>query len=137
MSDDDSPTRRVDQRIKPSAFGNLLGFRVTVTGAGTAVAELALEDKHMNRSDIPHGGVTTSLMDVAMGSAVNTPAPVITVSMTVNFLRASRGKQLRAEARQTGGGVSVAYCEAKLIDDTGALCATSTGVFKIMRPRKA
>lgn len=115
---------------------DMLGF--TVTGWGPDVAEitLPLAAKHGNRYGIPHGGVLASLLDTAMGFAgcysgdLEKPILAMTLSMTTNFVAVSRGTVLVAQGRRTGGGAKTFFAEATVTDDTGAVIATATGVFR-------
>jgi uncharacterized protein (TIGR00369 family) len=115
---------------------DMLGF--TVTGWGPDVAEitLPLAAKHGNRYGIPHGGVLASLLDTAMGFAgcysgdPDKPILAMTLSMTTNFVAVSRGTVLVAQGRRTGGGAKTFFAEATVTDDTGAVIATATGVFR-------
>ncbi len=117
-------------------FRDLVGYRLVGWAEGYARVELDLGDQHMNRYGIVHGGLHGVLMDTAMGfSGSYTGDPdrrqlVMTLSMTVNFLAPATGRTLIAEGRRTGGGRSSFFAEATVHDDTGALLATATGVFR-------
>ena len=53
----------------PSAFRDLVGYRLIEWGDGYAKLELTLDARHMNRSGVAHGGVLTTLMDAVGGYA--------------------------------------------------------------------
>jgi uncharacterized protein (TIGR00369 family) len=80
-----------------------------------------------------------TLLDTAMGFAgCYTGDPeraqmALTLSLTVNYLGQARGALLIADARRTGGGKSTYFAEATVRDETGALIATGTGVFRYRR----
>ncbi len=78
-----------------------------------------------------HGGLVCTLLDVAMGSAARCSIgePVVTLGMNVSFLAAANS-DLTAEGRVVRSGGSVFFCEAEARDQTGALVAKSSGIFK-------
>ncbi len=113
-----------------------LGFTVTGWRQDSAEITLPLAAKHGNRYGIVHGGVLASLLDTAMGFAgcyngdPDKPILAMTLSMTTNFVSVARGKVLVAQGRKTGGGARTFFAEATVTDDTGAVIATATGVFR-------
>lgn len=114
-----------------------LGFVMTGWAEGYSRFELPLAPFLMNRYGIPHGGVHAMLLDTVMGfSGSYTGDPAIrqmamTLSMTVNYLGQAQGDLLIGEGRMTGGGRKTFFAEGKITDTTGAIIATSTGVFRI------
>ena len=123
----------------PSALQTHLGYRLTEWSEDFARVELPLTPVLMNRQGLPHGGMHATLLDTAMGFAgCYTGDPeraqmALTLSLTVNYLGQARGALLIADARRTGGGKSTYFAEATVRDETGALIATGTGVFRYRR----
>jgi len=123
----------------PSGFQTHMGYDLTAWETDFARVELPLGPHVMNRQGLPHGGLHATLLDTAMGFAgCFTGDPdrrqmALTLSLTVNFLGQAQGCRLIAEARRTGGGKSTYFAEATVRDDTGALVATATGVFRYRR----
>jgi uncharacterized protein (TIGR00369 family) len=124
---------------EPSALQTHLGYRLTEWRADFARVELPLTPVLMNRQGLPHGGMHATLLDTAMGFAgCYTGDPeraqmALTLSLTVNYLGQARGSLLIADARRTGGGKCTYFAEATVRDETGALIATGTGVFRYRR----
>jgi acyl-coenzyme A thioesterase 13 len=84
-----------------------------------------------------HGGIATAVLDNASGTTGSLTvdatgrAPFLTVSLTTQFIApAGLGKRVTATGRVVGGGRSILYISAELVDEDGRLIATSTGVFK-------
>ena len=91
-----------------------------------------------------HGGLTAMLLDAACGftasrmfadqggageDAVKTP--LVTVSLTVNFVSGARtGQRVTATGHPAGGGRKIAYVNGDVVDQHGRLVATATGVFR-------
>jgi len=105
-------------------------------------AELALELRHeLNNSwGVAHGGVTMTLLDVAMAHAARSPgkdgAPersgIVTIEMKTSFLRPGLGRVV-ATGRRLHRTASLAFCEASVVDAEGALIAHATGTFKFLK----
>ncbi|SEL25975.1 uncharacterized domain 1-containing protein [Roseovarius azorensis] len=125
----------------PSALQNHLGYEMTGWARDHARIELPLAPFLMNRQGLPHGGIHATLLDTAMGYAgcytgdPQHPQMALTLSLTVNYLGQAQGTRLIAEARRTGGGKTTFFAEATVHDDTGALIATGTGVFRYRHRR--
>jgi len=119
-----------------SGFQAHIGYALSDWRTDHATVEAPIAPFMSNRQGIPHGGVHATLLDTAMGFAgCYTGDPdnrllALTLSLTVNYLGQAQGTRLIASARRTGGGRRTYFAEATLTDDTGALIATATGVFR-------
>lgn len=110
------------------------------TGAGSPngiCVGLRIEEGHLNYQDAAHGGVLTTLADVALSwcvySSETPPLAVSTVTLTVNFLGAARlGSWLEGEARIDRIGRTLAYTSGTIRCGDQAI-ATMTGVFSVRR----
>lgn len=123
----------------PSGFRRLLGYRVAEWGDGYAVIELELDDRHLNRSEVVHGGVYGTLIDAAGGYAgcyCTVPGNVrraFTLSLSTSFVASKASGRLRAIARKSGGGRSVFFAHVEVLDEGGRLIATGEGVYRYRR----
>lgn len=119
-------------------FNAFVGYRLVDWGMGSSEIELSLQPHHLNSQGFAHGGVIMSLLDSACGACGTVeprPAPraiSVTVSLSANFIRTAKGSKLRAKGRMTGGGRSIYFAEAQILDDDGQLIATASGAFKRM-----
>ncbi len=122
-------------------FQTLTGFEVVEWTDGMAVVELDVSPKHRNRSGGLHGGMTTSLLDVACARALTwsaegePPRFVSTLSITVNFLRPAGPGRVRAVGRALPGGRRVVTCHGELTDADGHIVAVCQGVFQLRKPK--
>lgn len=122
----------------PDSGGDLidhLGIRILQRGPERSLLEVPLDRRHMNKRGIPHGGLHATLLDTAMGVAVSASDPLerpwaLTLALTVNYIGAASGDILRAEGWKTGGGRTTCFAEGRVIDGTGAVVATGSGVFR-------
>lgn len=115
-------------------FVEHLGMEVVQTEHGKAVLALTLLPEHTNSWKAAHGGVTMTLLDVALATALRTTATdeqgAITVEMKVNFIAPGFGRLL-AEGRVVHAGRSVSVCEGEVRDESGQIIAKALGTFKL------
>jgi len=104
---------------------------------GRARCHLTLSETHLNRHHVLHGGITTTLLDNAMGATASLTVdssgrtPFMTLSLNTHYLApATIGARLIATGRIAGGGRTLKYVEGELVDSTGQVIATASGVFK-------
>ena len=117
-------------------FAALCGIEPIENTVSRTVLRVALRPEHTNNFGIAHGGLTSTLLDIAMGSAARHAAdlPVMTLDLQVSFIAPGRGV-LTAEARIVRAGRSVVFCEGEVRSDNGDLVAKGSGLFKPVRPR--
>jgi uncharacterized protein (TIGR00369 family) len=110
-----------------------VGVKVERAESGEATVSLDLRPELLNNHGGGHGGVVMTLLDCAMAHAalsrVDYAREVVTVDMHVAFMRPSAGR-LVATGRATGGGKSVCFCEASIVDADGELAAQAMGTFR-------
>lgn len=110
-----------------------LDIRVDSAEAGEAVVSVELKPHMLNNHDAGHGGVLMTLLDIAMANAalskIDYAREVVTVDMTVGFIAAASGR-LVATGRAVGGGRSICFCEARVLDDSGKVAAQAMGTFR-------
>jgi uncharacterized protein (TIGR00369 family) len=120
----------------------LLDFRLVEVEEGRAVFMAQPTDAHYNGLGIVHGGLAASLLDTALGVAINTMAPqgriFTTLEMKVNFTRALRREvgPVRCEARVIHVGTRVGTAEARLVDAAGTLYAHGTATCILFEPTR-
>lgn len=120
----------------PSGVQTHLGYKITEWSRDHAKVEMDLAPHLYNRQGLLHGGIHALMLDTAMGYAgCYTGQPgvqqnALTLSMTVNYIGQLSGKRIIATARRTGGGRRTYFAEAQITDETGALAATASGVFR-------
>ncbi len=121
-------------------FVEQLGFELLSLEPGQAELAVTLRESLTNSWGVAHGGVTMTLLDVAMAHAARSPSVpggepqpgVVTVEMKTSFMRAGQGRLL-ASGRLLHRTASLAFTEGSVRDETGALLAHATGTFKYMK----
>ena len=104
---------------------------------GPRTVGLRIMPHHINYQDVAHGGVLTTLADVALSHAVydsERPHPAVaTISLTTNFLAgANLGDWLECEVSIDRMGGRTAYTNGRILKD-GKAIATMSGVFAVKR----
>lgn len=122
-----------------SGAQELIGYTVEIDPEErVARAWLDVGEAHANRIGVLHGGLISTLLDAACGftasmqlAAVEEMTPLVTVSLTTNYVSAAKvGSRVTAVGQPSGGGRKIAYVNGAMHDEQGRLIATATGVFK-------
>ncbi|MFZ4652138.1 MAG: PaaI family thioesterase [Rubrivivax sp.] len=117
-----------------------LGIELVDLQPGQAVLAVEVAENLTNSWGVAHGGLTMTLLDVAMAHAARNPAeldgPVqagaVTIEMKTTFMRPGKGRLL-ARARCVHRTASLAFCEAEVRGADDELVAQATGTFKHLR----
>lgn len=109
-----------------------LDFLIVEVGPGTAVFQGTPQLNHYNPLGSVHGGWFATLLDSALGCAVQTLLPpgraYTTAELGVNLVKAitTRVPRVRAEGRVLHCGRQLATAEARLVGPDGTLYAHAT-----------
>ncbi len=134
---------RVQERARTNNFWRYLGVEVLAAEEGYVRLRVAVRDELRNADGAPlHGGAISALVDAAVGGALSTlhefavgGTGQATLDLNVSFLGAVRGGGVVAEGRILKRGGTIAFGEAELRDDEGALVAKGRVTYMILRPR--
>ena len=122
-----------------SGMSELMGFRLAEVSAGHAVIIVTPEERHYNGLGIVHGGLAATLLDSALGVAINSMMPAgkvfTTLEMKVNYVRPIRGEtgEVRCVANVIHVGGRVATAEGRVEDANGKLYAHGTATCMLFR----
>jgi uncharacterized protein (TIGR00369 family) len=122
-------------------FVDLLGFELVRLDPGISEIAITVREELTNSLGVAHGGLLMTLMDIAMAHAARSPVEpggdvlgtVVTIEMKTSFMRPGTGRVL-ATGRRMHRTVTMAFCEASVLDARGHLVAHSTGTFKYLKP---
>ena len=105
---------------------------------GKSRISLEIKPEYENSFGIAHGGVIMTLLDFAMGAAARSvsdiPLGVMTIDMTVSFLRPTIGK-IAVEGTILKPGKTINYCEAIVLNEAGEITAKSSGTFMLRKSK--
>lgn len=121
-------------------FVEMLGFELVRFDAGESEITLTLREELTNSRDMAHGGVSMTLLDVAMAHAARSPNQpgqpethgVVTIEMKTTFMRPGVGR-LRGIGKLVHRTTSMAFCEGTIVNESGSIVAQATGTFKYVR----
>ena len=118
-------------------FHRVLGYRQAAWEEGVAVIELTIESHHLNLAGVIHGGVITSLLDIAMAEAgtycsfAGRMRKAITLSLTTTFTGQCSGGVIRATGTRRAGGSRIFNSSGEVRDEDGQLLAIGEGTFRL------
>ena len=122
-------------------FVDHLGFELLRLDPGVSEIAIAVREELTNSLGVAHGGLLMTLMDIVMAHAARSPVEpggevlgtVVTIEMKASFMRPGTGRVV-ATGRRMHRTVTMAFCEASVLDARGHLVAHSTGTFKYLKP---
>jgi uncharacterized protein (TIGR00369 family) len=135
----------IERYIQSNAFGRLLGMDFKILAPGKLEYRLLVNKDHLATPQSAHGGVISSLVDGALGtaglSAVYQENKVVsTIEYKINFLAPVLvGDELLASANVESQGkrILVVGCEVRVKNRNGILVAKALGTFNAYPAEKA
>ena len=108
----------VQLKVSRNRFMQQLGFRLTEIAEGAVKGELEITEMHEQQNGFVHGGVISSLCDMACGFAAYSMVPegvqVFTVELKVSYLRPGIGQKILARGWVLKPGKRFHFCESEL-----------------------
>jgi len=118
--------------IPPPPMVSLLGLRMVEAEEGRVVFAGTATEAFYNGMGVAHGGFAATLLDSALGCAINTMMPAgrsfTTLELKINYTRPLRREtgEVRCEAKVIHVGSRVGTAEARVVDANGNVCAHGT-----------
>ncbi|WP_455373192.1 PaaI family thioesterase [Limibacillus halophilus] len=138
----ESPSEEQEGQEARSGFSRLTSYRLLAWREDEAEVGVTVEEQHINRSGVLHGGMLATLLDAACGYAgtysadPEKPRRAFTLSLNCQFIQAAKlGERLVARGVRSGGGKGVFFARAELRNEAGDLIGQGEGVFKYIAPR--
>lgn len=115
-------------------FNHYLGIEIEHQDEESCTAILMIRPELYNSIEgVVHGGVTSTLADVAMGHAaaphVDGVQQCVTVESKINYLSPARGEYLRAKSKVIKRGGKIIIMQAEVTTDDGTLVAIALGTY--------
>lgn len=139
MAPDDTPSPHTKSLKTFGGFAEIIGLRLVEWELDRCKLELDVGDRHRNGLGVVHGGVISTLVDVACAhSGIYCTVPGnkrtgLTASLTVNLIGSARNGRLTVLARKRGGGKTLYMSSAEVFDGDGQLIATGEAVCRYRR----
>jgi uncharacterized protein (TIGR00369 family) len=124
--------------LPPAPIGSTLGFRLVEVERGNATFSCEPSEFHYNPIGVVHGGLALTLLDSAMGCAVQSlldaGVTYTTLEVKGNFVRplTSDTGEVRCKGTVVHAGRRVATAEARIEDADGRLYAHGTSTLLIL-----
>jgi uncharacterized protein (TIGR00369 family) len=121
-------------------MASLLNFRLLEADEGRVVFGAVPDRAYYNGLGVVHGGLAATLLDSAMGCAINTMAPpgkvFTTLELKVNYTRPLTQEvgPVRCEANVIHLGSRIATAEGRVVDSRGKLYAHGTTTCIVVAP---
>jgi uncharacterized protein (TIGR00369 family) len=124
--------RMAEGTLQPPAMVSLLGLQLIEAEHGRVVFVGTATEAFYNGLGIAHGGFAATMLDSALGCAINTTQPAgrifTTLELKINFTRplSREAGEVRCEATVLHVGSRTATAEARIVDGDGRLYAHAT-----------
>ncbi len=106
---------------------NVVGVQIEKAEVNYALCKLPIEERHLNADGFIMGGAIFTLADFAFALASNIENnTTVSLTGTIQFLRAAIGPILYAEAKMIKDGKRICFYEIIVTDDKGEIVATLT-----------
>lgn len=131
----------IEGRITPPSMAITMNFRLDEVSEGVAVFRGAPTRDHYNPAGVIHGGWASTILDSALGCAVQTSLKegegYTTVEFKVNLVRPMTHEtgEVTCTANLVSRGRRIATSEARLVDANGKLIAHGTETCIILEAR--
>jgi len=113
--------------FKNDRFAASNGMTVESVSEDTVLCGMTIRPDHLNANGTVMGGVYFTLADFAFAVSVNNiHTPSVTMDSNITYLTPAKGDRLTAECRVLRTGKTSTFCEVKVADGLGRLCAVFT-----------
>ena len=104
-------------------------IRLLSVQEGKAVAEMTVNENHMNGADVVHGGALFTLADFAFAAAANSHGTFsLAIDVSIQFVKAASGGVLTAEAEEMTRNSKLSSCRVTVFDESGDIVAVFLGL---------
>ncbi|MBO4909048.1 MAG: PaaI family thioesterase [Lachnospiraceae bacterium] len=119
--------------FKNDKFAYNSGMVLEDLGEDFSVCSMELDERHLNANGGIMGGVMFTLADLAFAALSNNiHRPTVAQQVSINYLAAPKGKNLKARAELIKSGRSSTIIQVKVTDEMGREIALFTGTgFKL------
>jgi len=130
----------IEGEIPPPPTAQLLGMKLVQAEAGTATFKMTVGEFQYNPLGVVHGGIITTLLDSAMGCAIQTNLPngttYTTTQLSINLVRplTIETRMVTCIAQVIHVGRRLATASAQVLDEQQKLYAHGTSTCMVFQP---
>ncbi|MEK3856436.1 PaaI family thioesterase [Cytobacillus sp. FSL H8-0458] len=114
-------------------FDEFLKFHYERISESHMKVTLPIQPLFINSAGLVHGGIISTLADVAMGNIFepdeNQMQSVVTADLKVSFLKGATGEYLVADAHLLKRGRSLSHTDCLIYNDQDQVVAKASGIF--------
>ena len=132
--------RMIAGEVPPPPMLALLGIRLIEADEGRVVFTGTVAPEHYNGMGVAHGGFAATMLDSALGCAINTMMPAgrvfTTIDLQIHYTRPLRREagELRCTATVVHVGSRTATSEGRIVDANGKVYAHGTTTCILVEP---
>jgi uncharacterized protein (TIGR00369 family) len=126
--------------VQPPPMLELFGIRIVEVETGRVAFAATADERFYNGTGVAHGGFAATLLDTALGCAINSAMPVgkrfTTLELKINLTRplTKEAGVVRCEASVVHLGGRTATSEGRIVDSRGKLYAHGTTTCIVVEP---
>lgn len=119
--DKDASLEQIRSAFAADSFAtDVCGITIEQAGYKNAVCTMLITNKHLNALGKPMGGAIYTLADFCLAIISNIgEEPTSSVSSTIEYTSAAKGKLLRAKGQVIKSGRSLGFYSIEVVDDLG------------------
>jgi len=106
----------IERVLRGQYFMKHVGIEMESCMPGKVTLKLKLDQKHMQQANFVHGGVTSTLCDIAMGfsalTLVQAGKGMVTADLHISYHRPAMGDEIWVDAFVVKPGNTLFFCEA-------------------------
>lgn len=135
-----SPLSPFSQPPEFSGIAKAMNIEPQSWSPGKVSVQVTVTSEHTNKGGVAHGGLSTMLLDMALGGALVSTLKLeewcATTALNVNFLEAGQvGDHFIASGRIVRRGRNVAHLAGEIVNQNGRTIASATGTWAIWNKR--
>ena len=134
-----APAAHDPHRVMQNGVARTLGMRVLLVSKKKIVAEMPVDERHMNRNGRVNGGALMAFADAmgAVGTVANLPPGHLTTTLEskTNFFVAGAGPVIKGESKPLHIGRSTNVWQTTLRNADGRVVAIVTQTQMVLAPR--
>ena len=124
------------KQVESGPFWKHLGMKILEAHEGKVKLKLELKDEHMQVYGVIHGGVLASLVDSAIGVAVQSTLAdhegSTTTNLQIMYAKPAQSGQLMAEAQLIRRGKTIVFGECRVSDEADNLIVQGNATYMIL-----
>lgn len=114
-------------------FDEFLRFQYERITEDRIVVTLPIQPLYINTVGVVHGGIISTLADVAMCNIVEPgkdgKQQIVTIDINVSYLNGAKGKYLKADASTDKIGKKIIHTRCNIYDEKNELVAKAKGIY--------